>query len=261
MVFDIGAPAAVAAPTCELQAPMSISQGQTASLAWTSERAVFGTFDQGLGVLDPVAGGTRDISPVLTSEHRASVIDDLGQRGACYSTVEVVPALGNSVTLAPTADTFVSQASPNTSYGDVTPLLTKTASSTTRHAYLKFNTSSFGGQVILAKLRLSLQANGANLSDPGQFSVFEFLGNAWTESATWNTRPADTSLGRYLASKTLPLIDAETMEIDVTDYVQAQRMAGASAISFSIRSYGVGGALVNSRESISPPELVLIRSN
>lgn len=260
MVFDVGQPSSTSPPTCTLGSNTPIPQGEIATLTWNGAGAEFGSIDNGIGPIAPLTAGSTGVGPELDTTYVASLIDGVGQRGSCATTVEVTPAPGNSLTVAPIADTYVSQVSPGTSYGDADTLITKTASPSTRHAYLKFDTSALDGPIISAKLRMHLLPNDGQFADPGQFSVFEFLDNAWSEATTWNTRPPDAAVGRYLASKTLPITASQTIEIDVTHVIDEQRAAGNPIVSFSARSYGLGGALIGSRESASPPELTLLRS-
>ncbi len=172
-----------------------------------------------------------------------------------------LPALAITVTLNPTADAYV-QAGSNAAknYGSKNPLRTQTdavaTGSNNYDSYLKFDTSSAGGNVTSARLRLyaSLSASGTVST-----SVHAVANIAWAEmTLTWNNKPA---LGASLGSISINSTSYAWTEIDLTAYVQAEKIAGRNELSLALHNAAASSPYVrtNSREARSnPPQLVIV---
>jgi hypothetical protein len=78
-------------PTCSLAAaPASIVQGATATLSWTTQNATSLLIDQGVGAVTPVTGGSRPVSPTVTTTYTGAVTGT-GGSGNCSTTLTVTP--------------------------------------------------------------------------------------------------------------------------------------------------------------------------
>jgi acid phosphatase len=163
--------------------------------------------------------------------------------------------------LGAAADTYVADASPTTNFGRSTGLDVKTASSgaLNRDSYFKFDVSALtASQLASVKLRFN-----ATLSATGRVatSVFAVGDTDWSETGmTWNNRPA---LGQPLGSVTVASTGAFWHEVDVTDYLRAQRAAGKRFVTLALHNPQASGPKirVNSREAASDrPELVVVRT-
>ena len=162
--------------------------------------------------------------------------------------------------LAPSADTYVFDGSPTSSYGSKPQLDVKTSSArTNRDAYFKFDVSALSADAIgSVKLRFN-----ANLSGAGRVatSVFAVGDTNWTEiGTTWNNRPTlGQSLGSTIVASSLSLWH----EVDVTDYLKAQRAAGKRFVTLALHNTAnsTPKIQVKSREATSDrPELLVVRS-
>jgi hypothetical protein len=124
-------------------------------------------------------------------------------------------------TLTATADTFVSSSRPTRAYG-ATPTL-EVDGSPTKQVLVAFDLSGVGGVVTSARLRL-FQVDSA----PTGGRVHEVSG-AWSETTTWNTRPAidGQHLGTFGSVKS-----GNWYEIDVTSAV----IGNEGNVSFAIDS-------------------------
>jgi hypothetical protein len=178
---------------------------------------------------------------------------------------EVTPITGvwqtttsTAKTVTASADGYVRDGAPTTSYGSASTLHVKKKAGTgglNRDAYVKFDTASVAGTLSRAKLRFyaALSTSGSVATD-----VFSVSDTGWTESAlTWNHRPA---LGTRVGTFTVGSTSYGWYEVDVTAYVNAQRAAGRRTVSFGLHNPADSAAevLINSREASSNrPALVL----
>jgi RHS repeat-associated protein len=171
-----------------------------------------------------------------------------------------LPALAITVTLNPTADAYV-QAGSNAAmnYGSNSQLQAQTDDVTVSNnydSYLKFDTSSAGGNITSARLRLyaSLSASGTVST-----SVHAVANTTWGEKfITWNNKPA---LGASLGSISVNSTSYAWMEIDLTAYVQAEKIAGRNELSLALHNASTSSPTVRaySRNATSnPPQLVIV---
>ncbi len=83
-------------PTCTLSAsPATISAGQSATLTWTSSNAASGSINNGVGSVTPIAGGTRTVSPTVTTTYTLTVNGPFGGQATSQATVTVNQASFN----------------------------------------------------------------------------------------------------------------------------------------------------------------------
>ena len=155
----------------------------------------------------------------------------------------------------PSADTFVSSATPTTSYGSWPTLIV--GSGTT--SYLQFNLSGIPAGATVSKATLRLYVDGVVTS--GSFDVYQ-LNGSWTESKlTYNTPPPALGIsatGNHPISITTASFN-QFLLIDITSLVQ-QWLNGTVAnhgVALSLTS-GSGYFSFDSKESLltgNGPEL------
>lgn len=160
----------------------------------------------------------------------------------------------------PAADAYVrsgTYASTNFGTGTVIDVKTTTSANTQRNGFLRFALSGLGATVSSAKLRLY----GHAATSAKATSVFPVASIGWAESGTggliWNNQPAMGASA--LATQSVGTADTY-VEWDLTAYVQAQRTAGAAAVSLGVRSAvssDEGQTTFHSREGASKPLLVV----
>jgi chitodextrinase len=161
--------------------------------------------------------------------------------GASNEATATTPA---SLSFAPEADAYVSEASPSTNYGSSVNLRADGATDPDVESFLRFTVSGLSGGVQSAKLRLyawSATGNGPALYPSG---------SSWSESTiTWNTRPART--GTVVAdAASIPA--ASWVEYDVTPLV-----TGNGTVSFTLAPQTTDGVDFYSREGTTKPELIV----
>lgn len=170
------------------------------------------------------------------------------------------PALAQEapVTFTAIADAYVlNGAWSGTNFGDDVWLFTRTSNNQTYDSYLKFDTSGIGS-VASAKLRFnaSVSAN-ANIS----VTAHAVGATGWSETAiTWDNRPV---LGAALGSVTATGTSFLDYEIDVTNYLIAEKAAGRHLVSFALHNAQSSNQTVwaRSREAGSNGPRLIITPN
>lgn len=96
-------PSGPAAPSCSLSVnPTSIVQGGTSALSWTTSNATSLSINQGVGSVTPVASGSTNVSPTVTTTYTGTVTGPGGTTN-CTTTLTVT---------APSAPTLNLNATP-----------------------------------------------------------------------------------------------------------------------------------------------------
>ena len=144
-------------------------------------------------------------------------------------------------------------------FNDPAELMVKESSNpdNDRQALLKFDTSSFSGAIGSVKLRLTGRLQDTRVSS--LLTEIFGAGTAWQESTvTWNTRPQPTSAAR-LGSVTLRSATPQTFEVDITNYVNAERAAGRNVIGLLLKNVTTSSpnSIFNGRGAAGAPELVI----
>jgi hypothetical protein len=165
--------------------------------------------------------------------------------GQCLTdcTCPPAPPLGEVL-----ADATVDAGSPNTNRGTGT-ILEVDAGPAAKQALFRLRAS---GVTSIASARLRVRADGAtNAGSDAGGRIWAISDCAWSETAvTWNTRPAID--GAMLAS--LGTVRAnDTVEFDLSAVVRT-----AGTYCFVVDSASTDGVDYRSRESPTPPELVLM---
>jgi hypothetical protein len=145
---------------------------------------------------------------------------------------------GGSVDLETAADTFVRSGSyADTSYGNDSTMMVKDDSGTDydRECFIKFDLSSINGPVSSARIRLNVSAMGSDSTYSVETSFVS--SDSWTESVTWNTKPASSTV---LATTAASGFAANGwVEIDVTSQVNTE-LTGDKILSVRLRSTSAG---------------------
>jgi hypothetical protein len=155
------------------------------------------------------------------------------QSGSTTGTAQVAVTPGGPVTLAPEADTYVRDGgSAGMSFGTSVTLEQKnsTAAGNIRRTFVRFPIAGVGGTISLARLRL----HGSSVATAKLVGVFAVASVTWNETTlTWNTPPP--AIGPKQGSSQSVGLTAGYVEWDVTSYVQQQKSAGATAVSFEVK--------------------------
>lgn len=153
-----------------------------------------------------------------------------------------------TVNLTPTKDTFVNEVEPTKSYGSSAVLQTKTETNRSRQTLIQFNLSTIPSGALILNGELRLFSKRSQFFKPDTaVRVYANLGT-WSESTTWNTRPARassfedsiavTKTGRYYAW-------------DITNLVQDWKDGVETNYGVRVRGAGGGSLFFRSSEASS----------
>jgi len=181
------------------------------------------------------AGATAVSLAVRMSANVSIGPDTFSSRQAASNRPELVVAFASgadTVVFNAEADAHVRDGtSANTNFGTATSLESKnsTVSGNHRRTFVRFPITGVGSNVTAATLRLF----GNSVTTAKMVGVYSNSNTTWGEtSITWNGAPA---IGpKQGASKSVGTT-AATVTWDVTSYVQAQRTAGATAVTFELK--------------------------
>ncbi len=153
-----------------------------------------------------------------------------------------------TVTLTATADTYVSSGAATVNFGTAPKLAVD--NSPVENAYLKFDLSALAGKTIVsAKLQLRATTSGST----GTQNVRLVTDDTWTESSlTYSTR-------RALGSSVLGSLGPVTANTNDAVPLTASALQGevGGILSLGINATSSDGADFGSRETTTPPKLVL----
>jgi Bacterial Ig domain/IPT/TIG domain/Bacterial TSP3 repeat len=176
-----------------------------------------------------------------------------------FSEVTVEARTVATVKLTPTADAHVRDgASAATNFGTAATIEVQTSGTTgeNRDAYFKFDLTNVG-DISNAKLRVNAALSAAGLVTT---NVYPVSNTAWTEAAVnWNTRPALSSPA--LASVTVSGTAFAWYELDVTNYLIAEKGAGRNVVTLALHNPSTSTVFVkvNSKEAATnKPELAVV---
>jgi hypothetical protein len=229
--FTAGRPILFAATAFDLE------QGDlTPNLVWTSD--LDGTLGSGGSFVHPLREGVHKITVAVT--------DAGGLIGSDAAFAYVVGAPGFE--FSPTADTYVDAGDASENFGTEDVLMTD--ANTQRITYLRFAVSGVGTQgVARAILRLHVDtASGAESNSGGTLRTI--TNSTWQEqTVTFANRPAvdGTTIGTQGA-----VARGQVVEFDASAVVTRD-----GAYNFAIVSASSDGAEYGSRESATPPRLIV----
>lgn len=207
------------------------------------------TLTNNTATLDPAA----DLKPATQYTARVNGAKDTAGNTVVTKTWDfttaAAPAPGETVTLTATADTYVSSASTTTNYGTATKLAVD--NSPVKNAYLKFDLTPYAGKTIVsAKLQLRATTSGSS----GKQNVRLVADDSWVETAlTYSNRPA---LGTGLLGSLGPVSVNTNYEVTLTAADLQGELGGL--LSLGLNASSSDGADFGSRETTTPPKLVLV---
>ncbi len=150
-----------------------------------------------------------------------------------------------TLTFAAEADAYVASTTPSANFGAATALQVRTATGSTKNAFLTFAVSGVQGRTVTSA-RVRLTVSDASISGGGIFATSP----SWTETGlVWGNQPAPS--GPALA--TLGAVArGTTVEFPVTAAV-----SGDGTVGFLISSSVADAVYYAPRESSTPPQLVM----
>ncbi|WP_307613111.1 Ig-like domain-containing protein [Pseudarthrobacter sp. W1I19] len=206
-----------------------------------------------IATLDP----TSDLAANTMYTAKISGVKDVAGNGMADKTwtfttaaATTPPPTGtpDTVTLTATADTYASSASPTTNFGTSTML--GVDFSPVEVAYLKFSLPAAPAGKTLQSATLQLKSAGSGST--GTQNIKLVADDTWTETGiTSNSRPAlGASLGR---------LGPTSVNTDYNVVLDAAAVGGelGQSLSLGLDSASSDGLDLNSRETASPPKLVL----
>jgi PKD repeat protein len=192
--------------------------------------------------------GTYPVKLTIGNGSTTSTVTKTNYINVTNIVVPPPPPPGITATLV--GDAAVTNSKPTTNYGTQTTLQLRQgtpSNNITYHVYLQFNVAGIVGPLTSAKLRLSVTD-----ASPDGGSVFD-VANNWTEAGiNWNNAPQPTS--------TTPLANAgavvkgKTVDINLP---LSEFVRGNGTYSFELVTSSSDSALYNSKQSTSPPLLIL----
>ena len=219
--------------------------------------------------------GGSNFPPVATDDNAFTVPDtavaiavlanDSDSDGSLdVATLSIVSSPGNgtatpisgggqmSLTFEPTDDAYVQSNQPTKNFGSDDFIQARTSSEgEERNSYLKFNIGSLGGPIVSAKIRLYSLGNTAEGGSVYLVSNnYEGTSDPWDEdNIVFDNAP--TISGTPLSTVGLVSSD-EIVEFDITSAI-----SGNGVISFGMKSFISNAVKYRSKESVTPPQLVV----
>jgi glucose/arabinose dehydrogenase len=177
-------------------------------------------------------------------------------------TAVFVPSTALSATLTATKDAYVKDgANAAINYGatDPTKIETKmdatTNSGFNREGYLNFDLTTISGNINNAQIKVYGNLGAAGSIPVGVYSVAT---TTWAEATiNWNNKPAAGATA--LATTTVDDINGKYYLWDVTSYIQSEKLAGRTAVSFNMKNLAVTTpqTVWSSKEGANPPQIVI----
>ena len=155
-------------------------------------------------------------------------------------------ALTNTISLTPSDDTYVSQAVPDSNFGNELQLLNNNTSGQVQRSYLKFNVTGIPAGAIISNATLRLTANAASSATA---NVKALTNNVWSESTlTYANAPAYSTT--TISNGTPAPIVAGPVDFNVSSYIKSN-----GVWSLVITQSQATQTSWASRESMTPPQL------
>lgn len=159
--------------------------------------------------------------------------------------------------LVPSDDTYIDQARPETSYGDLPALVVAAEPAGERWVLLRFDLAELSAAP--ARAELALRLSRADPVDTGRGARVHLVGVFWDQlEMTWNDKPAVSAPDVATGAVTAPVGGRQAW--DVTGVLQAAVADGRSQLAFAIQVDDGDGAVVwtfVSREGGASPWLVV----
>jgi hypothetical protein len=210
------------------------------------------TFADGLGTAfinnsDPVAQPANNPTSTKQAVNSSTGLLVLASMDTTRDYVHNFLPLEETVTLTATADSYVTSGSPTTNFG--TSALLNIDGSPTTHSYLTFDLSAYGGRTVTSAV---LQVRATTSGSTGTQNVKLVTDDGWTETGlTFNNAPArGTALGTLG-----PTSGNTNYSVNLTGSGVQDQLGGP--LSLGLDSTSTDGADLGSRETTTPPKLVL----
>ncbi len=156
---------------------------------------------------------------------------------------------GGTVTLNPDADSYVNSASPSSNYGSASSFYVDADG--VRQTYLTFDLSAVSGTITGATLRIH-----AGSSQSAGYQVFAVATTSWGEKTiTWSNKPSFASTG---SGSSGAVTSGSWTTVDLPPSLVQAALGGK--LSLALTTTGNTNLRLDSRESASPPELVVATS-
>jgi hypothetical protein len=211
-----------------------------------------GTSNRPEAVIETVGSTTTTTEGTTTTE---STTTTMATTTTTMATTTTTTGSTTPATIPIEIDTYARDgASQNSNFGTNTLLHSRRSATVgeTRVAYLRLDTAGVTGPIESARVRFACR-NAVSAT-----TVVELLAvptTTWSETTLrWSNRPA---VGAVLGSFTVTSTAHAWKEVDVTAYVNAERAAGRTAVSFALQPPTNGQLVyINSGEATSMrPEL------
>jgi hypothetical protein len=220
------------------------------TLKWAASRDATGVAgytiyrnDTSLTTIDGTIPAYVDTSTMLNTPYTYTVaaFDPFGNHSAKSDPISVTTPSNAIHSFTPLADTYVSEDSPDASYGDAMHL--RADATPDVHSYLRFHVQNLTGYILGVKLRIY-----ANSGSSVGYQVHALASNTWDESTTYNNAPALNNL----LGQSGPFIAGTWTEVDVTKYVTGEGMVDLALTTNSSTAISLA-----SREDTNSPQLVI----
>ena len=216
------------------------------------------------------AGGTYTVTPsksdpVLTYTF-SPVSRNIANLNANTTLIDFTASTSIVSALNPIADAYVQDgSSANTNFGTATSMLVRTDNQNNnglnRDAYLMFDLDGVSGSISSVKLRFYAALSQAGTVTTQAYSTSTTWKESGSGSITWNNKPIKNALtGATVVVNTTTFV---TYDIDVTNYVRGEKLAGRNKVSLVLHdpSPVTPHFTLNSREAASnKPRLVVTTS-
>lgn len=152
----------------------------------------------------------------------------------------------STITLYPSADSYVYTSSPSSNYGTDTRLYFQGDANNTYRSYIKFDLSSISGTITGANLRIYSNYNAKVCEYPDTWTETGITANNAPDPGTW------IEIGSFAANWTWKYND-----VDVTSYSAAQHSSDGIASFALIGANSTRGTAYSKEYSSRKPELVV----
>jgi hypothetical protein len=161
---------------------------------------------------------------------------------AAFNLTNQTPTGPTTVTLTPSADSYVESDLPSTNFGSSVVLKNNTSPDT--RAYLKFNLSGIAGTITKATFRAFTQTSSGS-----GYELHSVADNSWVEPGlTYSNRPA---VGGTIGTA-VNFIGNTWTTVDASTYVKS-----AATYSFEMNGTSTSLKQYSSKEGANPPQLVV----
>lgn len=247
----VSVPGDTTAPSVPPSLAATAVTATSVSLGWSPSSdddrvAAYDVYRDGILVASPATPNFTDagLQPQHLYTWTVTARDRVGNTSARSEPLSILtPPQPSTITLAPTADTFVRSDAPTTAAGSSNEI--DVDGSPMKRTLIRFNVTGIAGRTVSsAVLRLSC-VNATSVGGEVRLGT----STTWNESVTWNTAP---TTGTVVAGFLPAVSIGKSYDVDLSKVVTAD-----GTYSFDIVSTASDGAAYGSRESSTPPQLIV----